>query len=376
MAKELVNLFEEKLEKFAKKFAKYGGYSYEKSEPYVCEDEDSRWYRYTVVDIEVDAKYKVGDYQFVASLEWIEDAGENLIKKASEDVFVPEIYKTRRECDHCKTNRLRIHTIILKSSDEYIQVGKSCVKDYIGVDLGNYASYLTFFDSLEEFLEAHEFKGQSHWKKNFEVKDVLAQAYEESHKNGYISKATAVENDCDSTATKVFYALNGITNFEGKLLYEMHEFTDKTWEEVGNIYKFYEELEVESDYINNIKTILKSQYIQNDEVGLVVSAIGTKLRIENEREERAKKVPSEFVGSVGDRITFKAIPVCIYSTYTNYGMLYIYKMTVDNNVIVWHTSKDLQEDVEFEITATIKEHSEYRGEKQTEVTRARVKRVA
>ena len=62
MAKELVNLFEEKLEKFANKFAKYGGYSYEKSEPYVCEDEDSRWYRYTVVDIEVDAKYKVGDY--------------------------------------------------------------------------------------------------------------------------------------------------------------------------------------------------------------------------------------------------------------------------------------------------------------------------
>ena len=377
IVKELIPMFEEKLDKFAKKFSKYGSYTYNKSEPYVCDDEDSRWYKYTVVDIELDASYKVGDYSFVASLEWVDDANENLIKKASEDVYVPPIYKSRRMCDHCHTSRNRVHTIILKNNEsgEYVQVGKSCVRDYIGVDLGNYASFLSFFDSIDEFLEMTEFKGQTHWKKNYTVREILEQACEEANKNGYISKSVAIDNDVDSTSQRVFYAIMGITNLDGKLLYELHKVDEHTNEMVRDVYNFFENLDSDNDYINNLKTLLKVEYVQADKLGMVVSMVGTKLRIENENRERELRTPSEYIGSVGDKITFRAIPKCIYSTPSQFGYFYIYKMISNNNVIVWNTSKNLEEDVELEFVATVKEHSVYRGEKQTEITRARTKKV-
>jgi hypothetical protein len=46
-------------------------------------------------------------------------------------------------------------------------------------------------------------------------------------------------------------------------------------------------------------------------------------------------------------------------------------MLVNNNIIVWKTNKALDEE-ECTIKATIKEHSDFRGEKQTVITRGRV----
>ena len=135
---QLISKFEEKLDQFVKKFGDKIEYTYEKSEPYHVEEGDKQGQ--VVVDVELDAKYKLGDYEFVCSLEWNEEAQENIILKSSDDIYVPPIYKTRRECDHCKTRRYRKCTIILKQNEQYIQVGKSCVKEYIGIDLGNYAT--------------------------------------------------------------------------------------------------------------------------------------------------------------------------------------------------------------------------------------------
>ena len=73
IAKDLLPLFEEKLEKFAKKFEKYGSYTYKKLDEFICEDKNDRRYGYTLINIELDATYKLGDYEFVASLEWVED---------------------------------------------------------------------------------------------------------------------------------------------------------------------------------------------------------------------------------------------------------------------------------------------------------------
>ena len=94
---DLLYKFEAKMEFFAKKFSKYGcgSYTYNKGTPYICGDKNSSRYGIWLVDIDVEATYKLGDYKFIAALEWVEDAKENLIKKASEDIYVPDIYKPR-----------------------------------------------------------------------------------------------------------------------------------------------------------------------------------------------------------------------------------------------------------------------------------------
>lgn len=84
---------------------------------------------------------------------------------------------------------------------------------------------------------------------------------------------------------------------------------------------------------------------------------------------------SEYIGTVGERREFncKLVGSFAYeSHFSFYGETnYIYKFVDENgDIVVWNTSSWLDtEKKEFRFKATIKEHSEYRGEKQTVVTR-------
>ena len=85
---------------------------------------------------------------------------------------------------------------------------------------------------------------------------------------------------------------------------------------------------------------------------------------------------STYIGEVGKRIT---LPLTLMRIHTfdgfNGDTLYINKFTdPDGNVVVWKTTAwHGDEGKTYDITGTIKEHSEYRNEKQTVLTRCRVK---
>ena len=100
-----------------------------------------------------------------------------------------------------------------------------------------------------------------------------------------------------------------------------------------------------------------------------------KIRLENEKRDREDSaIKSNYIGKVGDKVKFTSIPNCIYSSQNDFGYFYIYKMLVDgSNEVIWKTSKYLEPDVEIEFSATVKAQSEFRGVKQTEITRARTK---
>lgn len=366
----LIGRLEDKLKSFQKKFNKYGNgeITYEVSEPYTIKVDGH--HRQVVADVTVDASYKISGYEFVASIE--STAGDNLIKKASEDVFVPEIYRTRCACDHCKTNRVRKYTVLLKNSttNEYVQVGKSCVTDYLGRDVSDYASYLSIFDSFDEFVENSTREHLGHITKGYGFEDIVLQTLEYVSRFGYVSKAQAYDTGAIATSTAVYCALNGF-NFDGET-FEVYDITDASREKYGVIVEFIKNLNDTSDYYHNLKTLLGLTFIENKNLGLCVSAVGTYLRETAKKKEQSEdRIPSEHVGNIGDRIEFTSTPACISSYLGEYGWTYIYKMFVDNNVIVWKTSKALDEK-ECTIKATIKEHSDFRGEKQTVITRGKV----
>ena len=84
---------------------------------------------------------------------------------------------------------------------------------------------------------------------------------------------------------------------------------------------------------------------------------------------------SEFVGEISDRITVKIQSVkCVTSWETDFGITRIYKLIgADGNVYTWKTGKYLDDTTdEMSITGTVKAHTEFRGIKQTELTRCRV----
>ena len=108
-------------------------------------------------------------------------------------------------------------------------------------------------------------------------------------------------------------------------------------------------------------------------------------RLEREARIKAEKAISQYVGSVGERMTAK----CSYikgasfkvKSFSGFGedTMYIHTFKdADGNVLVWKTSKYLGMEYgePVDLTGTIKEHKEYKDEKQTVLTRCKVKGVA
>lgn len=107
-------------------------------------------------------------------------------------------------------------------------------------------------------------------------------------------------------------------------------------------------------------------------------------RIAQEAEEkriREQKTISKHVGNIGDKIEmvvtldhrawFEVPAFCGYGTETKY--IYTFR-DLSGNALVWKTTsgKDIENGEQVTIKATIKEHSEYDGEKQTVLTRCRI----
>jgi hypothetical protein len=87
---------------------------------------------------------------------------------------------------------------------------------------------------------------------------------------------------------------------------------------------------------------------------------------------------SEWVGLEKEKITDLPVVLKKVSGYqARFGWSNIYTFMNGDNIIVWFTSSNPHLEVEqsYLLSATIKTHSEFRGEKQTIITRAKVKEI-
>lgn len=389
---KLIPAFEEKIAKFQRKFGK-DSITYTKSEPYFEKKIDNYGSKYyvKVIDVEVEGHYQIEGYEFVASLEYIDEIGKNLVKKAPNTEEIPEIYYTRTKCDHCEVDRFRKYTILLKNKEtgEYIQVGKGCLREFLGVDIERSAAWFAFWDSIEDYIEEINKSHNNNFDKYYNLDDILEQTIAQKNVAGYISKAMVkawMDKNCDpetdyyptcpftTTASIVWDIITEQKdNKTGKLIQPRYEVTDEIKEEVIKVKEFILNAET-NDYLHNLKALLELKEISMKEIGLTASMVGYYIRENKKLEENNKPEieKSNFVGNVGDKITITAKPECVFSSDSQYGMVYIYKFMQGKDIFTWKTNKDLQ-NVELTITGTIKAHNEYRGNKQTELTRCKTK---
>ena len=116
-------------------------------------------------------------------------------------------------------------------------------------------------------------------------------------------------------------------------------------------------------------------------------------RIEAERkaeEERlaALKARSQYVGTVGEKltaeVTWEGSPYFERRGFGGYGTerVYIHRFRdADGNLLIWRSCCGFpivgaSEGQQVKVTGTVKEHSDYKGEKQTILLRAKVKCIA
>ena len=86
--------------------------------------------------------------------------------------------------------------------------------------------------------------------------------------------------------------------------------------------------------------------------------------------------PSEYVGNVGDRDTFRLTVTHIGGFQGRYGFSYAYSFKdEDGNLFTWFTAKNIEREVgdNISLTGTIKSHQVYNGQKVTYITRCTIK---
>lgn len=103
-------------------------------------------------------------------------------------------------------------------------------------------------------------------------------------------------------------------------------------------------------------------------------------RLEQERIE-AQKLKSRYVGEIGERITLEAVYeytawFTVKGFYGGEDTIYIHNFRAGDNKLIWKSSKgrpmNIEEGDKIRLVGTVKEHKEYKGEKQTSLTRCRM----
>lgn len=91
------------------------------------------------------------------------------------------------------------------------------------------------------------------------------------------------------------------------------------------------------------------------------------------------KSNSEYIGEIKERLRDLKVTLTAARSFDSfYGTSFIYTFTYGEDILVWITSscKDIEIGEELLLTGTVKEHSEYKGTKQTKLSRCIIKKEA
>ena len=398
-----IESLEKKLIRIRNKCAKYGcEFVYERVGEHFEEKEfryeDSRGVAKVVkenvkyIDIEVDGKAIVNGWRFAATLEYTEKG--NIINSVGGMEIPDRYYSCSPWCEHCRTRRDRKSSYIVfnEETGEFKQVGRACLKDYTGgLSAQNVAAFESYFKEVEEASEFSGFGGFG--GSYFDVKDFMICAAETIRVFGYVKR----ESREVSTAVKaedLYRVENGMRLPWGceKEMREAYDdavargFNTKNKESIDLAEKVVDWIvnnEKDDNYFHNMKVACSLRCTNARNLGLLVSAFPTynreleylaekMIREEKEKEAAAK---SSWMGNVGDKVSFKIADYrCISSWETQWGLTSVYKLVdEDGREATWKTGSWIDEKcIGKTVKGTIKEQKEFRGIKQTELTRCRI----
>ena len=366
-----------KLEKIRKKCEKYScEFHYEEvgEEFRDVKDENDFTFtvRFVIIDVSGVAICEEG-WSIVGVIDHMDDMNViHLIDKMNHPNVPERFYHSDVTCDHCNTKRRRKSTIIIYHPDHgYKQVGKSCLKDYTGGLDAEIAAY------MEQYIhEVEEYNGCTRgaeivpWIPTIEALKYAAYDIECRGYHSYYSEERA-------TKWEVY---DNLRNTQFKI---PDNRIDHCTQVANDALKYIRELDTldEDNYMINLKAVVSNEYASTRHLGILVSLIPTYFKYMKDLEykkmlemSRKRDKFSEFVGDVGEKITISVNSVSKVSMWGNqFGTTYLYKIIgCDNNIYMWYSSRWFGDNPEWvSLTGRVKDHQEYKGVKQTILTRCK-----
>ena len=323
---------------------------------------------------------KLAGWAFVATLDHTSEAG--VILRCVPGETVPTSYRDSRPiCDHCGYERRRNETFIVRHDDGTLkQVGRQCIRDFLGTDPTNAARTAEFAISIGEALDSDEYSGSSS-SGYTATDDYLAAVSVACRLFGWRSRKTAQEFGKSASADDAFSILYpGRPDNRTAAEREAQRITDDDRARADAAIDWARSLRNGhelNDYEHNLTVVAHGETVSYKTAGIAASMLPAYERAFGREIERRKAAAvSGHVGQVGKREVFAGLTVLYVKSWeNNFGVTHLYTFAdAAGNRIKWFASNDqnLNQGDTVTIKATVKEHGEYNSIKETTVTRAKV----
>lgn len=301
-------------------------------------------------------------WSILAHIEKLDGSDQRLVTLVTAEETDPLWRVWDMRCDHCQTHRARKAVYICQHDDgRVVSVGSTCLKEYTGIDPASVFSWALVKDVIGNDDDGEGCNWRGGFSPRYDVKEVLAYAIQEVEAYGYVKSG-----EPHSTRDRVHQ----------DFLYE-EEVKPGNLARAEAIVSWVKSQDDFSDYMANCKAICQCQSVESKRFGyLCYLPVAYEKAMERERQKMKKlsaESCSQYLGEIGKRLDVVVKEINIVTSWESvYGTTFIYKI-VDNvgNILTWKTSVMVPDEVKS-LKGTVKAHSEYRGIKQTELTRCKV----
>ena len=323
---------------------------------------------------------RVGGQEIVARIESLD--GVNMITRISNDGVDLKAYRDAEiTCDHCGLKRNRKASWVVKSEERgVIQVGDSCADLYFGVDV---LRLLRASAQIAQILDDEDWEGGSRRQNRFNFEVFTSVVVWHSMTKGFVTKKQAGDYGVSTSEEAEFLAMLPTNlNDQRQREYEKHHAAHEAWRadhfKGENLYDMALDwwLAREDDSLSEFEHNCKVAILSQDVRFLGLSAYGLKLWADAQFGLNQPNKTSAYVGEKGVRSVFNQLKVThIGSSDNAFGTTTIVTFEdPSRNELVWFATTDPNVTLgeTYKVKATVKDHKERKGIKQTIITRAAI----
>lgn len=339
------------------------------------------YYKYS---IEGDAP-KLAGWEFLGTLDHNTIPGQVVVNTVPGQSIPPKFYESEALCEHCNTIRYRTETFVMQhESGDYKQVGRQCIKDFLGHSPNQILQLMSRIRKLVGEIEDGEqekfyggFVGE-YFYDNVEVLKVTAAVIRTYGWTPRL-KQDGLNNATANIVEELFLpAMNADVARAKKLLKEEISWdAEQDAKDAKAAMEWLKTQDASNEYMHNLKIVAENPHgVPYKMFGYWCSLMSAYYKaVAKEYKTSIQKRISEWYGKVKDKVEVNIKVEDIISFDGYYGATRIHKMIdTDGHAFTWFSTghSKMRRGGEYRIKGTVKKHDDYKGWKQTVLTRVSV----
>lgn len=308
-----------------------------------------------------------GGWTLLAALDW--SAAGLIVRTAPGVESIDRSGLAQGKCDHCGMNRRRKHAYVVSDGTRELQVGSTCLKDFLGWSA---MPAMLWEEDLDKPLSGCWGGGE----RSYSTATVLAAAWAVVTTYGFV-RAHEVGATRDKVAT---FLSPGTSRADKEFVESLRPVVAQAVEMGRTVRKWVlsPEFTGDSEYVRNLKTMCGADAMEWRHLGTLVSAPQAMAKAQDttliKQRERTVTV-DEWLGQPKQRLNFRAKVGAVRFIPSRWGgSQTVYTLVTDDGYTLkwWASDSSLGEepsDEYHDLRATVTKHSTFRGRKETTVNR-------